>query len=384
MTRAFFCAALTLAAVAGCSTVSDMYGRVFGGSEGPKPTPLVQFKPSASARVVWQASIGGAGDAAFTPAYDQGSVYVASRAGALARLDAATGRQMWRIDAHRRLSGGVGAGENRVLVGTDKGEVLAFDESGKALWTAQVSTEVLAPPKIADGMVVVRAADGRIFGLDAASGERKWIYQRATPALTVRSYAGVTVARGAVFAGFAGGKLVALNLANGVVGWEATVAQPRGTTELERIADVTSPAVVGEREVCAAAFQGRVACFEIASGNLLWARDVSSYAGLALGPHALYVSDDHDEVIALDRARGTSMWKQDKLAWRRITGPAVHGPYVAVADYQGYVHFLNQDDGSFAARASTDGSPVADRPISAGEYLVVQTAKGGVYALTVK
>lgn len=375
-------AALILSA---CSTMSDMYGKITGsGGAGPKPMPLMEFKASTPARVLWQSSIGSAGATLLSPAFDDGSVYVAGADGHLARIDIETGRQIWRIDTGAKLSGGVGAGANLVLLGTGKGEVLAFDKQGKAAWKAQVTSEVLSAPRAADGIVVVRSGDNRIFGLDAADGKRKWIYQRATPALTVRNHAGVVIFRGAVFAGFPAGKLVALNLANGAVGWEATVAQPKGATELERATDITSLPVVDDRQVCAVAFQGRVACFETASGTLIWGRELSSDAGLGADRRNVYVSDEGGGVSAFDRTRGSSLWKQDKLAGRRPGAPQVQGGYIVVGDYQGYVHVLGAEDGGFAARVATDGSPIMAQPIATASAIVVQTLNGGVFAIAVR
>ncbi len=368
----------------GCASTS-LFDGWFGGSDNStKPAALVTFQSTANLKQIWRESTGKAGDYVFTPALMKGYVYAAGNDGYIASYDAESGKQKWRIDSGKKLSAGVGAGNGLVIVGTSKGEVLAFDAEGKSLWQSRVSSELLSAPQAEDGIVVVRTGDGRIFGLDAQDGKRKWVYQRATPVLTVRSNAGVVVSRGAVFAGFAGGKLVALSLATGNVGWEATVALPRGATELDRIADITSLPVLGEREICAVAYQGRVACFDVQSGNAIWSRDISSIAGMALDQRYVYVSDDKGAVIALDKATGSSAWKQDKLFARRISAPIVQRGYIAVADLEGYVHLLSREDGAFAARLATDGSPVRAQPMPLDSGFLVQTRNGGLYALTVQ
>jgi outer membrane protein assembly factor BamB len=374
--------------LSGCSGLGDKVSTGFGlwgGKEiGEKPAELVSFKPSVELKPLWQARVGGAGDAVLYPAVARDSVYAAGVDGQIARFDAGSGSQQWRIDAGRKISGGVGAGANLVLAGTAKGELLAFDTNGQPLWQARLSSEVLSEPKAADDIVVVRTGDGRIYGLDARDGKRRWVYQRALPALSLRSYAGVVVTRGAVFAGFAGGKLVALNLSNGNVGWEATVALPRGATELERVTDVSGLPVMDERLICATAYQGRTACFDIASGNLVWARDISSAAGLAMDERNVYISDVRGAVHALDKRTGASMWKQDKLFARQVTAPLALGRYIAVADLQGYVHMLSREDGSFAARVATDGSQIGAPPVVLNQGFLVQTRNGGLYALAVQ
>ena len=357
------------------------------GSSTPSPqmAPLPQLADTVAVTTLWQANIGNAQQAVFSPAVAGDSVYAAASDGTIARLDAASGKQLWRISAGERLTGGVGADGKLVAVGSGKGEVLAFDANGIAQWKAQVSSEVLAAPQVADDVVVARSVDGRIFGLDAKDGKRKWYYQRATPALTVRSPAGISISRGVVYAGFAGGKLVAINLSNGAVRWEVTVALPRGTTELERVTDVIGLPVVSEREVCAVAYQGRIGCFELANGQTVWGREMSSTSGLSLDARYAFVSDDKGAVHALDRIGGSSLWKQDKLRLRNLSAPLALGREIAVADIQGYVHFLARESGAFVGRVATDGSPVSTNPVSLpGGGFLIQTRNGGLYAYNVK
>jgi outer membrane protein assembly factor BamB len=384
-------ATLLVAACGGGGMVSSAIDTInpmnwFGSrSAAPEMAPLPPLTNSVAVSTLWQANIGNSQQAVFSPAVAGDSVYAAAYDGAITRLDAGSGKQMWRINAGERLSGGVGSDGKLVAAGSSKGEVLAFDVSGTELWKAQLSSEVLAAPQVADDVVVVRSADGRIFGLDAKDGKRKWYYQRSTPALTVRSPVGISISMGVAYAGFAGGKLVALNLDNGAVRWEATVALPRGTTELERVTDVIGLPAVSEREVCAVAFQGRIGCFDLATGQAVWGREMSSTSGLSLDARYAFVSDDKGAVHALDRIGGTSVWKQDKLRLRNLSAPLALGREIVVADIQGYVHLLARDSGAFVGRAATDGSPVSTNPVMLpdGGFLI-QTRNGGLYAFSAK
>ena len=379
------CAIVLLAlAAGGCQTVTSTYDSLFGARPTQKPAELVTIRSAVSPKILWQGSVGGADKNAFFPAVAGNVVYATGAAGQITGFDAATGKQAMRIDAGQRLSGGVGAGDGLVVVGTSKGEVLAFDRDGKPLWKAQLTGEVLAPPRVADGVVVARAGDGRVFGLSAADGRRKWLYERAIPALSVRTHAGVVIQRGAVFAGFPGGRLVAIELANGKVIWESVVALPRGTTELERVADIISLPAVDDHQACAVAFQGRVACFDALRGTSIWARDMSSSAGMGADIRNFYVTDDKNAVAALDKTNGASIWKQDKLFGRGVGGPLAFGRYIVVGDFEGYVHFLSREDGSFAARVATDGSAIITPPVALDlSSFVVQTRSGGVFAISV-
>jgi outer membrane protein assembly factor BamB len=382
--RAF--AALALVLVAGCSTVGGLYDRWFGSSTpAVKPAPLPPVQGTAQGKIAWQANIGPAERAMFFPAVSGNVVYVAGAAGRIASFDARTGKQVAAFTAGQPLSAGVGASATLILVGTVKGEVLAFDTSGKQIWKAQLSGEILAPPAVEGGLVVARAGDGRIYGFDATNGNRQWVYQRTTPALSLRTHSGLVLDRGAVFAGFAGGRLVALAAATGTVGWESVVALPRGTTELERVADVTGlPSVDGER-VCAVAYQGRAACFDAQSGTTIWARDLSSAAGLDADHRSVYITDAKNAVVALDKATGASLWRQEKLAGRGVSTPLAFGRFVVVGDFEGYVHLISREDGSFLGRVATDGSAIGARPTALDlTSFVVQTRNGGVFAIAVQ
>src|SRR5258706_185672 len=209
------------------------------GSTGPKMAELSELPASIPVRTLWQASVGEAGDAILFPALAVDGVYAAAQDGTVARFEASTGRESWRVNVERILSGGVGSDGTLVAVGTFDGEVIALDaRSGEVRWRARVSSEVLSAPLVTGDLVIVRSADGRLFALDAKDGKRRWLYQRSSPPLSVRSPVGMVADRGQLLTGFAGGKLVSIALANGSVRWETTVALPRGATELERVTDV--------------------------------------------------------------------------------------------------------------------------------------------------
>ena len=352
-----------------------------GGSK--KPGPLPTLNATVTPRISWQQTVGKAAPG-IAPAVTTDAIYAASTDGTLMRLDIATGRVVWRVSAGKPLSAGPGASDAMVVVGTDKGEILAFDTDGKPTWTANVPSELIAPPQIADKVVLVFAGDGRIYGLNASDGKTLWVDQRTNPPLTVRNAAGGVVSRGGLLVGTAGGRLLAIDAQSGTIAWDGTVATPKGATELERIADVTSLPYVDRDEVCAAAFQGRVACFEIVRGTLRWSRDVSSLAGITADGQRLYVVDDKGAVQAFDRSNGASIWKQDVLAKRRIGGPQLIGDEVGVVDVEGYLHVLSRSDGAYVGRLATDGSHATAQPVALAGGLLWQSEKGTLFSVVAR
>ncbi len=366
----------------GCATISDGIDAINPfASSGPKMAALKPFTASAEARTQWSFSAGKARDYTFVPAIVGNSVFVAEADGSIYKLE--DGKTIWRTKVGQPISAGVGANASLVVVGTAKGAVLAFSaEDGSPKWQARVSSEVLAAPAIGADGVAVRSGDNRVFLFDLTDGGRKWVYQRATPTLSLRNTAPPIFGDRYVFVGFPGGKLVALGLQNGAPVWEGTVALPKGATELDRVADIVAVPVIDGSQICAVAFQGRVACFDLGQGGAtVWARDLSSASGLAIDGRYLFVTDEKGAVHALDRLSGSSLWKQDKLLNRRVSGPAVRRGLVAVADAEGIVHFLSREDGSFAARHKTDGTPVRAPLQIIGTNFLVQTAGGSVSAI---
>ena len=372
-----------LALMAGCSTLSSL-NPFSSKSKGNQPAPLVELKGSMAVRTAWKLDMGKANNYIFTPAMVGNTLVLAGGDGSLARVEAASGRQLWRVKAGMPLTAGVGTDGNLIVVGGDKGAVLAFDMDGKALWTAQASSEVLSSPVTGEGVVVVRSIDNRIIGLDAKTGAKKWTVQRVAPPLSLRTAPGMVVVDKEVIIAQPGGKLLALTLATGAPRWEVAVGEARGATELERVTDIGGAPVLFDKDVCAASYQGKVGCFDVTTGTAKWTKDLSSDVGVSVDQRFLFAVDDKGAVSAFNREGGASVWKNDKLGYRRVSTPVSYGRAVAVGDYQGFVHFLSREDGAFLARAATDGSAITSPPLVAGSNLIFQTQSGTVTAIAVE
>lgn len=373
----FALVAVAALALAGCGSWNPLVFLGFKTEPANKPKPLAAINAQVNPRAIWTAHAGKSLGASFRPVSQGGNVYAAAGDGTISVFNEDTGRVVSKFDTKKRLSGGLEVGDGKIIAGTATGEAIAYDTSGKSLWASPVAGEVIAPAAIASKVVVVRTTDGRILGLAADDGKRKWVFQRASPSLLLRSDAGVLAVGGDVVAGYANGKLIALDADDGKLTWEVTVSLPRGATELERIADVAGLPVIDGGEICAGAFQGKVACFEIRSRNLVWARDLSTSRGLARDAKNIYAVDDTGAVNALDKSQGASVWRQEKLQYRRLTSPAIVDGRIVVGDFEGYLHVLSADNGDIIGRLATDGTAVQSLvPIAGG--LIVQTAGGSV------
>jgi len=382
MRRAAALLALVLPALllGACETYNPLRWMGIYGEPANPPTPLTPIVAKVTVRAAWTASVGKSGDFMLRPAVGSGHVYAASADGAFTVLDENNGHVITRVETKRKISGGLEVDEGQVYAGTLKGDLIAFTTAGKVIWDTPVSGEVIAPPAVSRGIVVVRTSDGRLLGVDAKDGKRKWVFQRATPSLLLRSPAGVIAAGGDVVAGYPNGKLLAFDIEDGKLTWEVTVSLPRGATELERIADVAGLPVIDGNSICAAAFQGKVACYDIQSRTMLWARDFSTAHALVTDAKNLYLVDESGAVQALDKKTGASVWKQDKLRYRHITDPVVFDGKVVVGDGFGFIHVLSPDDGALVGRLPLDGKQVVSL-VSALSGLLVQTQGGTVASI---
>lgn len=365
--------AMTVLALAACSSTKD---------ERRVPVPLTEFKPVLDVQQVWKASVGKAGRYLFSPVAVGDTVYAAGANGSVARIDAQTGKEVWSVKLKDDLSAGVGSDGNLTAVGGLKGDVYVLDSNGKLSWQAKAPGEIISPPLVGNGLVVVRTIDGQVVAFNAQTGEQKWAYRNRAVPLNLRVSAGMTFAGDqAVLAGFPGGAFSAINLQSGDAFWETPVSYPKGVTEVERINDVSGPPTLIGATTCAVTFQGQLGCFDANSGRPMWEKPFSSTSGIAQDDTTVVGGDDWSVVKAYNVATGAQTWSTDKLKNRDVSVPAMLGHAVAVGDYQGYVHFLSLDDGSFVSRVKTDGSPITAAPVLAGNTLVVQTKDGDLYGL---
>lgn len=372
-------ASLLLVLHAGCGGL----GSWFGGSDNTlQPAKLQSINQPIPIQQLWQTRIGGGArdqSLQLTPALADGRIYAASPDGTVVALDALSGQRLWTNATQLPISGGVGLSAigGLVVFGTIQGQVVALrQQDGQEAWRAQVTSEVLAPPRADGGVVVIRSIDGRFTGFDARSGERLWVHTYVVPALSLRGNSPPLVAGNLVIAGLDTGKLLVLSLDRGLPLTEKTIAPPRGRTEIERLIDIHSePKALGDT-LYLAAYRGSVAAIDMRGGNLLWNRDVSSYAGLDVDDRQVYVSDDTDAVLALDRRNGGTLWKQPELTGRRLSAPAVSGNHVVVGDFEGYLHWLSPDSGRIVGRTRAASKAIVAPPLAVGDIVFVQDQGG--------
>lgn len=351
-----------------------------------EPADLVDFEPEIRIQKQWSAGIGKGQKRRFArlkPVLADGLIYAADGVGNVFAIDAASGRRKWQVELELPLSGGVGYGTGLVLLGDTEGRVIALNASdGSERWRQQVSSEVLAPPGANASLVAVQTLDGILAALDTETGALLWQHDVDLPSLTLRGTSAPLVTDTMVIAGFANGKILVLNALSGSLLWESRVAVPKGTTELERMVDIEGdPLLVGD-VIYITSYQGRMAAMSRGTGRELWYQDVSSYRTPANGLDQVYVTAADDSIKALRAHGGQVVWTNEQMTYRKLTGPAVAGGFLCVADEEGYLHVLSQVDGHLVGRMKVDGSGVSVAMIADGENLYVLDNDGDLRAFS--
>lgn len=362
-----------LLALAACASTAD---------KSAKPAALSAIAAPIAVHKSWEVDVGDAEGSFLRPAVADQALFAASRKGDLVRIDPVNGKEVWRVRVDGGIAAGVGSDGFVLAVVGPRGNVVAFDAAGKRLWEAQAASTVLTPPLVGHDLVLVRSTDQRLTAYEAATGRRRWMFQKQQPPLTLQVETELAFAGDSVLVGFPGGRLDAIALANGAGRWEAGVSEPKGATEVERLADVFGLPALLDNDVCAASYQGRLACFDARSGDLRWAREFAAGAGPAISATAVFGIDQAGHIYAFDRSLGGSLWQTAALAERGLSSPAVVGSLLVIGDFEGRIHFLKISDGSLVARYDATVGILTSTPLVWNGAVVLQTSRGRVLLLT--
>lgn len=356
--------------------ISALMSACSSSANRPKPAELGANTALLGVRQAWTNRIGEV-PAGAAPVVVGTSVILASSDGAVAAMDAATGKDLWRGTAGGALATGAGSDGQLTAVITRSNEVVAL-EGGKEVWRVKLPAQSFTAPLVAGGRVFALAADRSVTALDGATGRKLWVQQRPGEPLVLKQPGTLLAVGDTLVAGLAG-RLVGLNPNNGSVRWDVPIASPRGTNEVERLVDLVGRANRAGDIVCARAFQAAVGCVNAARGTLLWNKPANGAEGLH-GDDRLVVGTENDgKVVAWRMADGERAWVSERLQYRSLTAPLVVGRTVVIGDGTGLVHLLSREDGSPLNRLSTDNSAIAASPVLAAGTLVVVTRNGGIY-----
>lgn len=356
------------------------------------PHELVTFTPTVDVQRLWTASVGdGANESGvrMQPAFEDGTIYVASVDGYLKAIDMKSGDTIWRktrpwrVEQDIGYAGGPTVHQGVLAIGTVDGHIYTYEaKTGKPLWQTSVNSSILSSPVFTKSLILVRGDNGNITALNRADGSTAWVYDEAlVPALSLRGAGNIIVRDGIAYFGTGGGQLVAISLDDGNALWSRPLSSGSGRTAIQQLSDVDGQIVLDDGVLYASAYHGHLAAIDTREGQLLWSHPFSSYVGVVLQGSTLVGIDDASNVWAWDAGSGGNIWKQDGLQWRWLGPPAVQESYAVVGDFQGYLHWLNLSDGSFAARVHASDSAIRAQPLVLSDgRVVVEDVEGRISA----
>lgn len=350
------------------------------------PSPLVKFTPEAKPQTLWNKSTGwGSGEDFYTyvPAVTDSAIYTSSKNGGISATQKTTGKTLWRIDTQAPISAGPAATDQVVIVGTRSGDIIAVQASnGKVAWKTQTSSEILAAPVISHNIVLIKSIDGKLSAYSVTDGHALWQYQQPEPTLILRAASAPVISNEAVYSGFASGNLTKVSLRTGSLLWQQPIAIPEGMFAIQRMIDIDASPVVSGNRVYVATYQGQIAALDLTLGQIVWTHDLSSYTGMAVDNTRVYITDAKSHVWAFNKHTGKLDWEQTQLESRNLSGPALIDNTLVVGDAEGYLHWLNINDGHFVARNRVDLSGILTAPVVDHHVVYVVTKEGQLAAYT--
>lgn len=380
---------ISLTLLSGCS--------LFNGEEdvvkmSPLPTVENQFEPEKS----WSTSVGsGIGDfySNLHPAWQDGNIYAADRRGTVKAVNADDGKEVWSVDLSEKtnfyssnlpalLSGGVTVDGAHVYIGSEKAQVYALNTSdGSIAWQSKAAGEVLSRPVVSDGLVLVHTSNGQLQAFDESDGAVKWTVNLDMPALSLRGESAPAVAFGAAIVGGDNGRVSAVLMKQGQLIWQQRISQATGATEIDRLNDVDTTPVIVNGVVYALAYNGNLTALDLRSGQVMWKRELGSVNDFIVDANRIFLVDQNDRVVALNADGGVTLWTQSDLLHRNLTSPVLYNGYLVVGDSEGYMHWINADDGRFVAQQKVDSSGFQTEPVVASDKLLIQAKDGTLYAI---
>lgn len=373
--------AVLLVTILSCLSACSIFSR----NKVEQPRELERFDQQFSLQRAWSVNVGNGQGRHYNrlaPAVAGDTLYVAANNGTVMAINKADGRVRWRQRLDETITGGTGAGGGMVLIGTRDAQVIALDQqTGNRLWSADVSSEVLAAPQSDGRVVVAQTIDGRLFAFDPSTGDQRWVYENTVPALSLRGTSTPLITGNTVLAGFANGMVAAVDATNGFLLWEERVAIPQGRYDIERIIDVDGNLLLAGSAIYMSSYQGNLMALDVQSGRIVWGMPGSSYNALALGLGNVYWVDSFGHVFAVQNNTERTVWENDQLRLRRLTSPVTINNYVAVADFEGYLHLISQLDGRFVSRTRVDGDGVRADIVVDGGVMYVYGNSGRLVAL---
>ena len=366
--------------------VDQMDDQYFADEFNYIPTEIKPYDKKASMELIWENKVGDNEVNNFNLVFSEEFVIAATSDGSVRKMKINSGETVWKKEFSQKIMIGVGGNIENILFIAEDGYLWCLDGKGEAIWKIFVDGEALTTPVINNDKAYVRLANYGILQVDLKQGDVDWRYIHASPSLTFNGTSSLAFSDGIIYGGFGAGKLVAIHQKSGAFMWEATISQIKGVTDIERLNDVLSQPLINNREIYAASTSGDLTAIDRKNVNTIWTRKISSFKNLAFDGFDIYLTHKSDSLYSLDSKNGKTNWRNADLQYRRVTNPIITGDYVAVGDFDGYIHLLNIESGAIEGRAQiTSNVPIGKNIHSMGDDKIIgMDMDGNVFYMQVR
>lgn len=347
---------------------------------------------------VWTASIAGSNDRqrlAASPVVGNGTLFVYDTDGVIHAFDAKTGGQKWSVSFHSKANadalfgGGVSYADNRVYVTTGLGEVAQLDAAnGKELWRVQTGMPLRGSPTVAYGAAYVMTQDNQIIALSIEDGSTLWNESGAPGQTGVFGVAAPAVGQSTVLAGYSTGELVAYRYENGRELWNDALARTSIATSVSTLTDIDADPIIDSGHVYALGQGGRMAAYELVTGQRIWELSLAGISTPAVAGDWIFTLTDQDKLLCIAKATGKVRWVTQLQNWENVkkkkgaiywTGPVLANSRLWVANSRGEIASVSAADGTVQPFTRVKDS-VSLAPIVAGSTLYVLDDGGHITA----
>lgn len=342
------------------------------------PAKLLEISQQTQLDVQWTADIGPTQTLGFTPTLVGDKVFTANEKGRITELDFQTGRVLSSFETKEKLVAGVAVAGDLAFVGSAGGDLVAYNMSTKAeVWRTNLTSVLSEAPLMLQSVLVVKTKDGRLTGFNPQTGDIGWSFVGAQSGLQVRGTGSLTPMDERHFlVGQDSGVLQLVDAGAGAPVFEAPISFPRGATDFDRVTEVLSRPVMDGPQICAAAFQGYVTCYDMRNWQIMWSKPLSSSKGIEVYGDLVVVSEDNGLVSAFNRVDGQGVWQNDSLKNRKVSAPILLKNGLVVVDFEGYAHIMDPLTGAFIGRTKLSIGALTAQPLRLNGMTLLQGASG--------
>jgi len=280
---------------------------------------------------------------------------------------------------------GVAVADDALFLGSKDGKVVAVDASGSYLWdvslgNSKITVAIYGTPAVGGDLVYVTSyikegnlAYGKVYAIDSKSKTLKWAYPREGY-LDGPVVGGAVVAQDRVYFGAADGKVYALDADSGNEIWRFETGDK-----------IWSTPSIKDDTVFIGSFDNKLYALNAADGSEKWA-PFETEGAIACTPlvdgNTIYFGSFDRHFYAVDANDGSLIWRSDVEGGRWFWAkPVAYNGVIYAGCVDGKVYVLDARSGDEITPAIDLESLISSSPVLVDSSVIIATEDGPVYSL---